>query len=178
MKLQSLIALLLIASYADNTPARGLKDSDLQMQGQVSYVSDGDTLWLSGPDGKRHRVRFEGIDAPEICQAWGKESRAALQAKVRGQTVTVYAGRRDDYGRWLGKVSINEADLGAWMVENGHAWSYRYRWSGGPYAGQEQSALNARRGLFALPSPERPGAFRKRNGPCPMPPPKKPVASK
>jgi micrococcal nuclease len=166
MKLIHLAATIFIAVCASNTPAKGLNDSEKLLQGQVSYVSDGDTLWLKSADGARHKVRFEGIDAPEICQPYGAESRAALQAKVKSQTVQVRANRRDDYGRLLGRVSVDGVDLGAWMVQNGHAWSYRYRWNEGPYGAQEREAQAARRGLFAASTPERPADFRRRNGPC------------
>lgn len=169
MRLLISITIVLIASYAGNTPAKGLKDSKNELQGRVSHVSDGDTLWVKSADGVRHKVRFEGIDAPEVCQPHGKESQLALRAKLYGRTVQVNGNRRDDYGRLLGRVQLDGADMGAWMVGNGHAWSYRYRWSDGPYAAQERQAQDARLGLFALPSPERPGAFRKRHGPCPLP---------
>jgi micrococcal nuclease len=169
MKPHISLAIILIATYAVNSPAKGLNDSERQLQGRVTYVSDGDTLWLKSADGVRHKVRFEGIDAPEICQPYGPESRAALQAKLQGQTVQVKANRRDDYGRLLGRVSVDGADLGSWMVQNGHAWSYRYRWNEGPYGAQEREAQTAKRGLFAAGKPERPADFRRRNGPCTLP---------
>jgi micrococcal nuclease len=169
MKPHTLFATFFIAVYAINSPAKGLDDSEKLLQGQVSYVSDGDTLWVKSADGARHKVRFEGIDAPEICQPYGAESRAALQAKLQGHTVQVKANRRDDYGRLLGRVSVDGADLGAWMVLNGHAWSYRYRWNEGPYGAQEREAQAAKRGLFAASAPERPADFRRRNGPCTLP---------
>jgi micrococcal nuclease len=52
------------------------------------------------------------------------------------------------------------------MVREGHAWSYRYRRDGGPYAKQQALARAARKGLFATARPEEPRAFRKRHGAC------------
>jgi endonuclease YncB( thermonuclease family) len=76
----------------------------------------------------------------------------------------------DDYQRTLGKLVLNGEDIGAWMVLQGHAWSYRYRRSAGPYAAQEQQARIVHRGLFAATGAVEPRAFRKAHGPCEMPP--------
>ncbi|MDP3310892.1 MAG: thermonuclease family protein, partial [Polaromonas sp.] len=48
-------------------------------QGTVTRVSDGDTLWVRpAAGGKPLKVRIDGIDAPEICQAGGRAARKAL----------------------------------------------------------------------------------------------------
>ena len=40
---------------------------------QVTKVSDGDTVWVK-PEGVAapRKLRLQGLDAPEICQAWGQ----------------------------------------------------------------------------------------------------------
>ena len=138
--------------------------------GVVTRVSDGDTLWIR-PDGERRRpvkLRLQGIDAPERCQAWGEQSTAALSARVLGQRVEVHSRARDDHGRLLVDLRLQRggADIGAWMVGQGHAWSYRFRHHPGPYANQEAQARAASRGLFKDPNAEPPAQFRKRHGPC------------
>jgi hypothetical protein len=41
-------------------------------QGVVTHVRDGDTVWIQSiHGGQTHKVRLQGLDAPEICQAWG-----------------------------------------------------------------------------------------------------------
>ena len=68
--------------------------------GVVTHVSDGDTVWVQPlQGGEAHKVRLLGIDAPEICQPWGPQSRAALHAALQGQVVEVRARTRDSYGR-------------------------------------------------------------------------------
>jgi endonuclease YncB( thermonuclease family) len=137
--------------------------------GRVTLVSDGDTLWvrpLAG--GVPVKLRVDGIDAPEICQSGGAASRAALERLVADQVLVVQPRRRDDFGRWLARVRVAGADVGAEMVRQGQAWSYRYRDHPGPYAGQEAQARAARRGLFSGPA-ERPYDFRRRHGPCEHP---------
>ncbi len=138
--------------------------------GSVSWVSDGDTLWVQ-PDsgGAPRRLRIDGIDAPEICQAGGPASRDALARRAMHQRVVVAVRREDDYGRGLARIRIDDQDLGAQMVREGQAWSYRWRHSTGPYAAEETAARRVRRGVFAADQPELPRDFRQRHGPCPAP---------
>jgi micrococcal nuclease len=136
-------------------------------EGTVTYVTDGDTLWVRPPSGEAPRqIRVHGIDAPEICQLHGELSRSVLAAHVLGQRVQVRARHTDQYGRLLARISLKGQDVGGWMVSQGHAWSYRYRRSPGPYAAQEAQARAQGRGLFADAQPERPRDFRKRHGSC------------
>lgn len=137
--------------------------------GVVSYVVDGDTVRVRPPDGgKPVSIRLEGIDAPEICQAGGTLARDALKRRLLGQRVAVHGRVRDDYGRLLARIMLNGEDQGRWMVANGHAWSYRYRNSAGPYAAEQRSAQLAKAGIFSVPSrgAVNPREFRKRHGPC------------
>ena len=138
--------------------------------GLATHVSDGDTLWVQ-PDtgGPPRKLRLDGIDAPEICQLGGEAARAALKQLALHQNVGVVVRSYDDYGRGLARVQLNGMDLGAQMVRAGHAWSYRWRRSAGPYAVEEAMARRSGLGLFAASQPELPRNFRKRHGPCPMP---------
>lgn len=138
--------------------------------GKVVSVSDGDTLWVH-PDvgGRPRKLRIDGIDAPEICQPGGEASRKALAAQALNRRIQVTVRRYDDYGRGLARLVLDKKDLGAHMVSTGHAWSYRWRKSRGPYSAQEDSAREAGRGIFANGQPEPPRDFRKRHGPCHAP---------
>ncbi|WP_310566532.1 thermonuclease family protein [Hydrogenophaga sp.] len=132
---------------------------------------DGDTLWVQPLDGGRYRkLRLDGLDAPEICQDGGVASRDALAARVLRQVVTVRERSHDDYGRALVRLQHGGDDVGAFMVQQGQAWSYRWRHSEGPFAQEEAQARAQKKGLFTAASPEPPRDFRRRHGPCPMPP--------
>jgi micrococcal nuclease len=141
------------------------------LSGTVTHVTDGDTLWVR-PDGggKPVKVRMEGLDAPERCQAWGPQATAALTEKLLGQRIELEGRGRDDYGRLLGRPMWGGVDVGAWMVAQGHAWSYRWRSSEGPYAAEEAQARRAHRGLFADAQAIEPRTFRHDHGPCDAPP--------
>jgi endonuclease YncB( thermonuclease family) len=132
MPVVMLCSLLCCATTVQAKPRSGELNGELsgELKGVVTHVSDGDTLWVRLAAGERSvKVRFQGIDAPEICQAGGPQSLAALKAKVQGQTVTLQTNRYDDYGRMLARVSLTTGagtsaarqDIGAWMVERGQA---------------------------------------------------------
>jgi micrococcal nuclease len=155
-----LLVLLLALSVASiSAPAWALT-------GVVTHVTDGDTLWVRTDAGTRLKLRLQGLDAPERCQAWGPQARDALAARVMHRQVDVQTKARDDYQRTIARVTLQGEDVGAWMVGEGHAWSARFRRSPGPYATQEATARAARRGLFAQLDAVEPRAFRKAHGPC------------
>jgi micrococcal nuclease len=137
-------------------------------QGVVTHVTDGDSIWVRASSGGAPvEVRLQGIDAPEICQAFGKAARDAMAGRVLRRPVAVNSRARDGYQRVLGRVTADGQDLGLWMVSRGYAWSYRYRRDTGPYAAAEAQARQARRGLWSLATPHvEPRVFRKRHGSC------------
>jgi micrococcal nuclease len=159
-------AIYFIAIQSNSMPAKGLNS----WQGIVTYVTDGDTLWVR-PDNaatrsESRKIRIDGIDAPESCQLYGAQSTAALKKLVASKSVTVQSKRLDDYGRDVAKITINNIDVGSWMVRNGHAWSYHYRHSSGPYRAEEETATRARLGLFADTAAIEPRFFRRGHGSC------------
>ena len=135
--------------------------------GQVSYVTDGDTLWVQ-PDsgGAARKLRMLGVDAPEICQSGGKAARDMLAQLALQRRVTVKVSYYDRYGRGLATVTLDGQDLGARMVRAGQAWSYGWRGRPGLYAAEEAAARQSRSGVFATANPESPRVFRKRHGSC------------
>jgi micrococcal nuclease len=135
--------------------------------GVVTHVSDGDTVWVQPlHGGEAYKVRLLGIDAPEICQPWGQQSRAALHAVLQGQVVEVRARTRDSYGRLLAQLSRQGNDVGAWMVGQGYAWSYSYKSNAGPYEALQLQAQTQHLGLFSDGRALQPRWFRKRFGSC------------
>ena len=140
-------------------------------EARVTRVPDGDTLWVKPVAGGTFRkLRLDGVDAPELCQDGGVAARKALAGRLLAQTVTVTERRRDDYGRALVRLNHRGEDVAGWLVREGWAWSYRWRHSDGPFAIEETLARKDRKGIFASVDAENPRDFRRRHGPCPMPP--------
>ena len=162
--------LTVLALWTGDAPARAAPPAKAAWSGVVTYVVDGDTVRVRPPGGgKPVSVRVDGIDAPEICQAFGPASRDALMRRVLGKRIKVYGKRHDDYGRLLARIELNGDDTGRWMVANGLAWSYRFRSSPGPYAAQQRRAKAAGLGVFSPAQggpPVYPAQFRKQHGSC------------
>ena len=142
--------------------------------GTVTWVTDGDTLWVR-PDtgGPARKLRLQGIDAPERCQSGGAQARQALIALALHQRVSVQTHARDSWGRAIatvrlsGKGGKSGEDVAARMVCQGWAWSSGRGRHPGPYAAQQAAARQARLGVFVpTAEPQRPADFRRRHGPC------------
>jgi endonuclease YncB( thermonuclease family) len=136
------------------------------VQGIVTKVIDGDSLWLTPPGKPPIEVRLRDIDAPESCQPWGPEARKALADLALNKVATLQVGGRDSYGRTLGTLLVEELQVNRFLVENGHAWSLRSRWDQGPMVKQEKMARALSRGLHAAPGAVQPWEFRRTQGPC------------
>lgn len=161
-------ATLTLALVASASGAAAVAGQARTIEGVVRYVIDGDTLVLQ-PDtgaGKPIKLRLLGLDAPEICQAGGIEARDAMVQRVAGRRVQATGKFEDDYHRRLVTITVDGADLGAWMVAQGHAWNAGYRHRPGPYAREERAARSAQRGLFAATDPLPPRSFRHAHGSC------------
>ena len=94
----------------------------------VVHVDDGDTIDVR-VDGRAERVRYIGIDAPEIAHdgvggARGGEAATRLnRALLGGRHVRLELDRerRDRYGRLLAYVWVGDAMINVEMVRRGYA---------------------------------------------------------
>jgi len=132
----------------------GVSVGTLRITGNVTSVHDGDTITVCGES-----IRLASIDAPELDQAYGQQSRAHLAAMVLGQSVTVTYAQKDQYDRVLGTVfkpDCSQVNLN--QVASGAAWYYeaykcdidiRQRQA---YATAHAAARSAKKGLWATPA--------------------------
>ena len=63
--------------------------------GEVIKVVDGDTVNVRDYDNTVHKIRLAGIDAPEMSQPYGKESRSYLLGLIYGCLLYTYPRPRD-----------------------------------------------------------------------------------
>ena len=144
--------------------------------GWISLVIDGDTVHLT-VDGWYHRVRIQGIAAPEcemglvstssgdqyVCESddeyWGRSAYDALVGQFEGATVTVYCDQnvgepcpQDMFDRYLAFLETEDEDVGEWVVRNGHAFSFTayYSTRRATYCLAEDEAIANDRGMWAL----------------------------
>lgn len=137
--------------------------------GVVTSVYDGDTIKIGSTN-----IRLDGIDAPELAQAYGIQSRDDLRSLVNGQTVTVYYSKIDKYGRTVGSVFNNSCvNVNLQQVRTGSAWHYKQyqcEQSAGmrsEFAVAQTAAEMSKRGLWTF-SATSPWVYR--NGTDPAPP--------
>jgi micrococcal nuclease len=157
---------LLAAALAPARAASPAHAAAPAQTGVVTRVVDGDSVWVRPASAKPIAVRLAGIDAPELCQPWGPEARDALRDRVLGREVTLQPRGHDSYGRLLATLLLDGRVVNSQQVEDGNAWSQRYKWDLGPYVKEERVAQALGRGLFGLGGAVRPRAFRQRHGPC------------
>lgn len=137
--------------------------------GRVVGVSDGDTVILLDASRAQHKIRLEGIDAPEKRQPFGEVSKQNLARLIFGKAVKVHYEKRDRYDRIVGKVLVDGSDVCLRQIQDGMAWHFkRYQNEQSAadrlaYESAEQQARLARRGLWRDRRPIPPWKFRKQS---------------
>jgi endonuclease YncB( thermonuclease family) len=131
-------------------------DPPKPFSGKVTAVSDGDTLTVLDANKVERKIRLEGIDAPEIGQAFGTKAKQALSEKVFNKEVKIAWEKRDRYGRILGHVYDGERWINCELVADGFAWLFT-RYSDDKRLGAaEQAARGAMTGLWSDKAPQAP----------------------
>lgn len=108
------------------TTTQTLPPPEVRVVGHVTEVVDGDTIKVD-LDGVSADVRLLGINAPEMDECWGAESKAFLTSLVSDQNVLLIEGPDDvdAYGRLLRYVYLDTAEsptfVNSVLVETGHA---------------------------------------------------------
>ena len=128
--------------------------------GKAVNVHDGDTITVLDAANAQHKVRLEGIDAPEIGQPFGTVARDRLAALVKGKSVTVHAHGHDRYGRTLATVDAGGHDVAAQLVAEGLSWHYVRYSHDKTLAAAEADSRQHRRGLWADARPVPPWEWR------------------
>ena len=121
--------------------------------GKVVGVSDGDTITVSDNlDKGKFRIRLNKIDAPEKKQAFGNKAKQYLSSLIFGKQVSVRFKEIDRYGRVLGVIYCDGAEINLVMVQNGYAWHYSYYDKTPAYIQAEKQARADKKGLWGVQS--------------------------
>ena len=97
-------------------------------------VVDGDTIWVRMPDGSQEKVRYIGIDAPEIDhpdapgEYLGDESSAHNARLLESGPLRLQLDveERDPYGRILAYVWADDVFVNERLVLDGYARAHSY----------------------------------------------------
>ena len=137
-----------------------------EIKGRVASVADGDTITVVDDKKQKHIIRMQGIDAPEKSQEGGMAAKKQLTGIVSGKNVTVTTSGKDKYGREIGKVTRDGADVNREMVKTGNAWHYKKyqkqqsKKDRSAYAQAEKQARAGGAGVWSKSTPEAPWDYR------------------
>ena len=136
------------------------------LYGKVIEVSSGDVITIFNMN-RPVRIKLLGVDAPELDQAFGDVAKKHLSDLVFDKPVLVYYEGIAADKSLVGRVLLNDADIGAQMIRDGAAW-FDANNSGrlaatdrDVYEQSELAARNERRGLWQQPNPTAPWEFVK-----------------
>lgn len=151
MKIKSsLLALLLALSPTANA----------DLTGRVIAVLDGDTIEVLPPTLQPVRVRLANIDAPEKRQPFGARAKQHLATLVYQRQVDILSDSTDRYGRTIGMVRLQGADVNREMIAAGMAWAYRAYLRDQSLLAIEAAARQQQKGLWQDPAPIPPWDYR------------------
>ena len=113
------ISILVIIFVSINTE---IKSQDIQ-------ITDGDTIKING-----EKIRFSGIDTPELKQdcikenikrSCGLKAKKILIEKIGNNMVICQSEGKDQYNRTLAECFVNNESLSSFLVRSGYAFAYR-----------------------------------------------------
>ena len=112
----SISVLVFLFTYTD------IKSQDVK-------ITDGDTIKING-----EKIRFSGIDTPELNQTCAKEgvknscgltAKQILIDKIIDNKVKCIKEGKDRYKRILAECFVNNESLSRYLVRSGYAFAYR-----------------------------------------------------
>ena len=154
---------VIVAAFLLLAAPRAFADT---LTGKVVKVADSATVTILD-NNTQHKIRLQGIDAPERKQLFGNASRKHLATLVTGKEITVKWDNRDRYGRIVGFVIVDGQDVNLAQVKAGMAWFYRYyqkelsRENRKLYAQAEDEARANKKGLWQHKNPMPPWEWRR-----------------
>ena len=147
----SVSALVFFFTYTD------IKSQDIK-------ITDADTIKING-----EKIRFSGIDTPELKQNCIKEgesnpcgitAKQILIDKIGNNKVICISEGKDQYKRTLAECFVNDESLSSYLVRSGYAFAYR-RYSKKFIADENYAKFN-KLGMWSMEF-EYPWNFRKNN---------------
>ena len=135
-----------------------------QVKSQTIKIVDGDTIHLNG-----EKIRFTGIDTPELKQTCLKEgvkdpcgvtAKQILINKIGKNDVECISEGKDQYKRTLAECFVNNESLSSYLVRSGYAFAYR-RYSKKFVADEDFARIN-KIGMWSMEF-DYPWNYRKKN---------------
>ncbi len=103
--------------------------ANTEVRSQDIQITDGDTIKING-----EKIRFSGIDTPELNQycikeniknSCGLKAKKILIDKIGKNKVICLREGKDQYNRTLAECFVNKESLSSFLVRSGYAFAYR-----------------------------------------------------
>jgi len=127
-----------IIGTTENTATTAVATNKTDGLFEVVKIADGDTITIL-MDGDNEKIRFIGIDTPEVgnstkeSDCYGDEAKSEMERLLEGHMIKLEfdetQGERDRYDRLLAYVYLDDGlFLNQHMIENGFAKEYTYKY--------------------------------------------------
>lgn len=159
------IASCLALVIASCPPVGSAQDQSV-LRGRVTDVHDGDTIKVNLSSGPIS-VRLHGVDAPELKQTHGEQSRRALLKLVGAKTVDLDPTGQSSYDRMVAIVYVGDINVNEALLKSGEVWAarkYLRKREDAAWCAYENTAREWKVGLWSQPTIDwiDPGDWRKR----------------
>lgn len=171
LKIRTLIAVIIVTLIGSSSGVIRdtlydftISESEKVKIKHINSIHDGDTVNVIADNNKKVKIRLFGIDAPEIKQAFGEESRLCLENMIKNKSIYFIPRDKkkstDKYGRTVAVLFDGEKNINLEMIKKGCAWNYtQYNKSLFGFFAQI-SAKNSKSGLWADDNPQAPWDYR------------------
>jgi micrococcal nuclease len=149
MKLGTIFFLLLLAPII----------SGQKVTGKIYRVVDGDTFIFQS-DSSKITVRLQGIDAPELSQVFGVQSKQFLNTFL-GSKCFIDIRNLDKYGRTVAILWVDTINVNLLSIRKGYSWYYPQYYRSSDFANAQAWAQFNKLGLWQYSGSIPPWVFRK-----------------
>jgi len=146
MQLVSFFLVFIFAFYSPASFAKKKKQQTYRLSGVVEKCHDGDTCRVQ-VNRKSLKIRFAGIDCPELSQKYGKDARNFTEATIKGKEVNLQCDGKS-FDRLTCTVFLGDTNVNLLIVQSG--WAYdSTKYSKGRYLASVNDAKTRRIGIWA-----------------------------
>lgn len=142
--------------------ASDLSAYDVIADSRLESCHDGDTCRFIRKNGRKLKIRLDGVDAPERGAPFAKEAREFTVSFLKEKNVELRCSGKKSFDRRVCKVNVGGQDLGSELVKQGLAWDAP-RFSKGRYQSEQTLAMQEKRGLWTQDKVESPTCQRRQS---------------
>lgn len=164
MRITSLVLALILSVSFNSAQAKKKKQQVQKLSGVVQKCHDGDTCRILVGN-KVAKVRFAGIDCPELSQKYGKDARNFTESLIKNKYVNLECDGKS-FDRITCTVFLGDKNVNEMIAQ--HGWAYdSTKYSKGRYLASVDTAKSQRAGMWIDQNLTSPYCYRhKMNKKC------------